>query len=77
LLQELLEDVTGSVQCQQVASQLVELHMNNESLQQCVDDLKHIVNERPVSFTDNSGVDQSVCAKEVIPVDYLWFLSIH
>jgi len=72
-----MEDVTGSVQCQQVAAQLVELHMNNESLQQCVDDLKHIVNERPVSFTDNFGVDQSVRVKEVTPVDYLWFLSIH
>jgi len=52
----LLQEVTGvteSSHCQQVATQLVELHVNNECLRQCVDELKHAVNSPGVSFTNH------------------------
>jgi len=43
LLQEVTEDVTESSPCRQVAAQLVELHMNSESLRRCLNDLRHSV----------------------------------
>jgi len=48
VFQEVREDLIESGQCRQVATELVELHVNNESLRQCVDDLKHTVNVRRI-----------------------------
>ena len=53
------EDDTELGQSQQVATQLMEPHVSNEPLRQCVDDLKHSVNTHGVSFTHDVYVSNT------------------